>query len=439
MKTRVKIKGPYASTSDNSTLGRLLGWSTLIILSLGMFGFGFVMILERTFGLYERALTVPYRVLVLLCSIWSLGLVLMTKRRFVARWYVLPLGIFWLLYALRFYVDAYYYEVSLSTPSDELAFFIFGMCLFPMFAILVEPGFHINSQTVKSSIVVLALTCVTVLVFSRDILNSNFGRLRVEGGLNQITLGHLGVSLCVLCLFLLFSPRAVGKTMNLILIGLVGFGLAIMGLASSRGPILALVLVLPLLCAFGLQQRQRLRVFLLLGLLVCSLPFGFAAIKEIGSNIDQRMLATLDEMEDHSESRLDLWQSAWEDFVDHPLTGRAFDGRYGMYPHNLLIESLMATGIVGGLSFLWILCLGIHAAWNLIRHSADQAWLGFLFFQMFVYAMFSGALWSHFGFWYMLAAVLARWHGPCVVLSTQPVKARSFAFSTAVPFFDTGR
>ena len=193
------------------------------------------------------------------------------------------------------------------------------------------------------------------------------------------------------------------------------------------------------LCAFGFWRGHKLRVLLLVGILACSLPFGFAAIKEMGSNIDQRVSGTFDEMEDRSESRFDLWQGAWEDFVENPLTGRAFDGRYGTYPHNLLLESFMATGIVGGLSFLWILLNGVQAAWQLIRHSTEHAWLGFLFFQMTVYAMFSGALWSHFGFWYILAAVLARWHGPCVVLSARPAQSRSLAVPAQLSFFGSGR
>jgi len=404
-----------------------------------MFGFGFVLMVERLFGWGEQSLTVPYRVFILLCSLWSLGLVLITKRRPVARPYILPLGIFWVLYSVRFYIDAYYLETSLSRSPGSLTFFIVGMCFLPMLAILIEPGFRINSQTVKMSIVVLVLSCASVLIFSRGVLYSNFGRLLVEGGLNQITLGHLGVSLCLLCLYLLFSSRTGSKITNLILVGLTGFGLAVMGLASSRSPIIAFILLLPFLCLFGLRQGQKKRVVFLVGVLVCSLPFGINTIKDMGSNVEDRISGTFGDVEDGKESRLDLWRSAWEDFVDHPLTGRAFDGQYGMYPHNLLLESLMATGIVGGGSFLWILLIGIKAAWKLIHHSPEHAWLGFLFFQMLVYAMFSGALWGHFSFWYMLAAVLARWHGPCVILSARPIRSRSSVLSTAVPFWGEGK
>jgi len=406
-----------------------------------MFGFGFTMILERMLGMPERSLTVPYRIIILFCSMWSLGLVFLTKRRFFAKRYLIPLIIFWTVYSLRFYIDAYVYDrpLPLGNLPEEVAFYIFGMCFFPMLAIFIEPGFHHNSRIVKSSIVILALSCAAVLIFNRDVLYSNFGRLHVEGSLNQITLGHLGVSLCLLCLYLLFLPQAGSRIMNLILIGLIGFGLAVMGLASSRSPIIAFVFLLPFLCIFGLRHGQKLRVSFLVGMLVCSLPFGFAAIREMGSNIEDRVAGTFSDVEDGSESRLDLWKSAWEDFVDHPLTGGTFNGRYDTYPHNLLLESLMTTGIVGGVSFMWILLIGIQAAWKLIRHSADHAWLGFLFFQMFVYAMFSGALWSHFSFWYLLAAVLTRWYGPCVSLSAPSVKNRPAAFAVKVPFFASAR
>jgi hypothetical protein len=228
----MNTKEADTSMYDNSVLGRLLGWSSFVILSLGMFGFGLAMILERMFELPERSLTVPYRIVILFCSWWSIGLALLTKRRFFARRYLLPVLVFWTVYTLRFYLDAYVLDRSLplSNLPEEIAFYIFGMCFFPMFAIFVEPGFYRNSQIVKSSIIILALSCAIVLIFSRDVFYSDFGRLRIEGGLNQITLGHLGVSLSMLCLFLLFSPRARSKIMNLILIGLIGFGLAVMGL-----------------------------------------------------------------------------------------------------------------------------------------------------------------------------------------------------------------
>jgi O-antigen ligase len=137
-------------------------------------------------------------------------------------------------------------------------------------------------------------------------------------------------------------------------------------------------------------------------------------LKSLGSNIDQRIAATVERTESGKESRLDLWQSAWEDFLDHPLTGRAMEGRYDIYPHNLLIESFMATGMFGGGAFLWALLLGLRAAFRLIGRSSEYGWIGFLFIQMTVYGCFSGSLWSLSGFWYMLAAVLVYGHGACV-------------------------
>ncbi|MBM4258951.1 MAG: hypothetical protein FJ147_24005 [Deltaproteobacteria bacterium] len=158
-----------------------------------------------------------------------------------------------------------------------------------------------------------------------------------------------------------------------------------------------------------------------------SVPSGILFLQGIGSNIDKRIASTLERTESGKESRLDLWQSAWEDFLDHPLAGRAMEGRYDIYPHNLLVESFMATGMFGGGAFLWLLLLGLRAALRLIWRSHEHGWIGLLFIQMTVYGCFSGSLWSLSGFWYMLAAVLVYGHGACIA-GPAPTTLRSGAY-----------
>jgi hypothetical protein len=380
-----------------------------------MFGFGFVLTLEKFLDLPERFLTVPYRFLMLLISLSIISTVL-AKRRLVLRSYLFPLGVFWFAYVLRFVLDAYVRDLPLAQAPSDLFFYIVGMCLIPMLALLAHSSSRFAPMAVMTSLIVLGVTCGAILLFSREILHTEFGRLRIDGGLNQITLGHLGVSLVTLSLFVLLSRRPIVQIPKVILVSLIVFGLLVVGLASSRGPLLALLVMLPLLIFFALKQGQKVTILVSVFVASLSIPSGVLIIKNLGSNIDQRISTTIERTESGKESRVDLWTSAWEDFLDYPLTGRALEGRYDTYPHNLLIESFMATGTFGGGAFVWVLLLGFRAAIRLIGQSNEYAWIGFLFLQMTVYGCFSGSLWSLAGFWYMLAAVLVYGHGACVTV-----------------------
>jgi hypothetical protein len=419
-----------SATSDSGERLSLLDVQAVVLYALGMFGFGLILTLERFLSLPERALTVPYRLLMLLASVAIIMTVLATSRRFLFRSYLFPLGIFWLAYVVRFIVDVYVRELPLAQTPSDLFFYIIGMCLIPMTAMLLYSSERFASAAVLTSLVVASLACAAILLFCRDILFTEFGRLRVEGGLNQITLGHLGVSLTTLSLFLVLSRRPIVQVPRVVLAALIVFGLLVVGLASSRGPLVAMVVMLPLLVVFAWCQGRKTTTLVVTLIATLSIPSGILVLKSLGSNIDQRITATVERTESGKESRLDLWQSAWEDFLDHPLTGRAMEGRYDIYPHNLLIESFMATGMLGGGSFLWALLFGLRAAFHLIWRSHEYGWIGFLFIQMTVYGCFSGSLWSLAGFWYMLAAVLVYGHGACVTTaSPAPLRNNTYAFA----------
>ncbi|MBM4258950.1 MAG: hypothetical protein FJ147_24000 [Deltaproteobacteria bacterium] len=222
-----------------------------------MFGFGLILTIERSLNLPERALTVPYRVLILAASLSIIVTVLVKSKRVLLRIYMLPLVVFWLAYGARFIADVYVRELPLAQTPSDLLFYIVGMCVIPMTAMFLHASPRFASVAVLTSLVVLGLTCAAILLFSRDVLFTDFGRLRAEGGLSQITLGHLGVSLTTLSLFLMLSRFPIVQVPRTILTALIVFGLLVVGLASSRGPLVALVVMVPLLVVFAWYQGKK--------------------------------------------------------------------------------------------------------------------------------------------------------------------------------------
>ncbi len=409
----------------------ILDLQMMWVYAFGLFGIGLVLTAQNFFELPGRSLTIAYRLGMLALSVSLVVSVLLKGRSFTTRTYLVPLGGFWLIYASRFVNDAYVQELSLSRPYEEFLFYLFGMCFIPMAAVLLHSSERFLAGALKLSLISLGVSCGMILWLNQDLLQTNFNRLQGEGGLNPITLGHMGLSLVVLCLFLMLSRQPLIRAPKILLSALLGLGLFVMGLASSRGPIAALFVLIPLLMYFALRQGRKVRIMAVVAVAAVCLPLGASLVTDLGSNIEQRLEATFSRVESQTETRVDLWSSAWEDFLDYPLTGRAFEGRYEIYPHNLIIESFMATGIVGGCMFLWLLGYGLRIAIRLIGQRAEYAWLGLLFVQMTIYGLFSAALYNHFSFWYLLAAVLVHGEGPCAVASSSVVQWRGVARSYA--------
>ena len=67
----------------------------------------------------------------------------------------------------------------------------------------------------------------------------------------------------------------------------------------------------------------------------------------------------------------------------------------------------MATGVVGGATFLLLLVAGTFAALRLVRAVGDAAWIGILLLQYLIGAMLSGAVYAGTTLYPLLAAGVA--------------------------------
>jgi O-antigen ligase len=104
--------------------------------------------------------------------------------------------------------------------------------------------------------------------------------------------------------------------------------------------------------------------------------------------------------------RVLLISRALAQFESSPLVGDAFvESVSRFYPHNMAVDTLMTTGIIGfGLYFaLLLFCAG--AGWRILR--TRHSWLTLLYVQMTVASMFSGAAYFDATFWGSSAILLA--------------------------------
>lgn len=377
-------------------------WSAILLYGLAITGYPVVAFLPEFLDVSSRIITVPYRAIVLSLSL----LVLMGSIRentLVQRIPLLvALMVFCSLYALRIFLDAGVYRVTLGRPWWEYAVYGAGICIIPMLAMMLCNSREIAKRALLS---VWGMGVVGALLASLNFDRiTAVGRLRATDALNPITLGHLGATLATLSIFLLLQFKWNWK-FRIVLMLTTGLGAALLGISGSRSPIVAFILMLCALAWIGMRKQSLLRALLAFGALAAAVPWLLRKIEEWGSSTFQRLESTF-ETGSEGELRIYMWQVAWDAFRENPWFGSSLDGAFGTYPHNLWIESFMATGLFGGFAFFSVTAVATISALRLIYHRSNQAWIAILLIQAEIYAMFSGAIYSHTFLWCTLGGTL---------------------------------
>jgi O-antigen ligase len=167
------------------------------------------------------------------------------------------------------------------------------------------------------------------------------------------------------CMFLYDSERHVRPASALFL----AIALGAVFLSLSRGGYFALAVM-----ALIIAIINRYRWFLLPGVVV--LGFAMSRVPPIASRIAHEF--NLSDPNNTFVSRVDLWQATLRMLRDHPILGTGMFGfarsiqpyRGGVYeenliyPHNIALNMWAETGLLGLVSFFWLLVQAIRVGWN---------------------------------------------------------------------------
>jgi len=135
--------------------------------------------------------------------------------------------------------------------------------------------------------------------------------------------------------------------------------------------------------------------------------FGIVATLSYGASQDMKFerLLHLDTFTS-SEARVGYARRAFDQFLQDPIWGHAVvEEVSGTYPHNIVVETLMATGLTGGILLLLIYLRAVRCSFQLLS-GGTYAWLAVIFGQTSAYVMFSGGLFTIFEFWCVLPILL---------------------------------
>jgi O-antigen ligase len=150
---------------------------------------------------------------------------------------------------------------------------------------------------------------------------------------------------------------------------------------QARGTILALFV--SLILSFSKNKKTLLFFFLFLALVILVMP------------VKNQITPSAIIGKIHSDDRVEIWYSFSKMVIDYPITGIGF-GMQTYYdenllnkynekvpaeyrqlkphkaPHNLLIDVAVRTGIIGLISFLYIIFVFSQMGWRIIKYGRDD-------------------------------------------------------------------
>jgi O-antigen ligase len=401
----------FPDVESRSGSHRLVGIASLC-LTLNLAGFLVVSYVPGILHINHRAATVPFRCLVLALSSYAVFKILALShlRLTVSVTTLLAVG-FWTLYVTRFISDTVLFPVSIGENPDDMALFLFGMCL-PTFIVFYLFGeIHLYSKALVWSMLALGV-CSAISMRLTHAQEDKLQRQHLGNDiLNHIGYGHMGLTAMILGLFVLLQIGRVrrGWTLRLLAAATVCFGAFSILAASSRGALVAAVLLLPIVVYLGLRRGSRLLAIGICAVGFFVIPAAAAYLTRNGTDVG-RLLGSAEAYSVSNSSvyeRQYLARDAWHEYLEHPILGSSIVERRSLaYPHNCVVEAFMATGTFGGVIFVLMLLTAIYRAIILTRVDVAMSWISLCFFQQLIAAMFSGGLYANAALWGMMAIVL---------------------------------
>ena len=181
--------------------------------------------------------------------------------------------------------------------------------------------------------------------------------------------------------------------------------------SGSRGPFLAF-LVLSMVFFFINAKSRKWRGLVFFSLVAVALFFKSIirwineTLNSIGIASFNRIYQTVFAQGDVSSGRDSYYLGAIQDFLKHPIFGKAYLLDNGSYVHNIFIEQFRAVGIVGGILFLVVTLYAICMGYNAFKARKDVLIIYLLFLQYVVYGCFSSSIIAIPQYWIGLFVVL---------------------------------
>lgn len=345
----------------------------------------------------SRSVTVPYRAFFLL--IMLIVIVLNIKR--TVRPFPIPLTgliVYWILLIIRMINDLYITNQVYVKDISQHWLYVFGICLPILFATLKSYK-HINLEKALYWIWISLSYILLTSLFANQLLFAESGivdRQNANIAINTISYGHLGVMGIYISLFLLINKKT-NLLFKILLVLITVIAIYSVLRAGSRGPFVGLLIVL-FFWIFARGKNFILGVFIALFLAILVFVFMENILNLIGNIaplMENRLRYTL---QGDNSGRDELYKTALKAFYQNPILGKQYaipdPGGTPNYPHNIMLDAIMALGILGGIIMFYILFAGLKSCYVNIHSNNPNFWISLLLVHQITANLFSGTFYQ---------------------------------------------
>ncbi|ANF51543.1 hypothetical protein A0O34_13975 [Chryseobacterium glaciei] len=370
----------------------------VFFLTLMLYGYELISFFPDLLKIESRPLSIVLRLVVVVTGI----LVIFKNQMRLTKVHVL-LFFFWALYLLRLFYDAAITSKNIMSPIDDY----WSFSLLIMISIFAcATNFSKKTLLDVKNYVLIILFIVNIWglynnvtapqIVPDDIL------VRADGNsaLNTVSFGKTSSVLFFLCFISLLKNKK-NLITGIYILGMI-LSLYNVFMAGSRGPLVQLLAALLLYLAVNLKQVKLKYVFLffIAGIILLNL---FPSYFDVSKLIFQRISETGFSSNENDQYRGSLLKSAWEQFLDNPFFGDSIETNFGnTYPHNIILESFMAMGIIGGILSIIIFMLNAIYSMKLMQVFAYSLF-GAILIMDTVGSMSAGSIVNYLLIWPMLS------------------------------------
>jgi O-antigen ligase len=403
-----------------------------VLVAGAYFGFPIAAVAPVLLGMPSRAISVAYRVLVAAGSLLYVWWVPRTRRIVFAAPVQWALGLLALMLLARLAWDSYGAQLPLDLPWEDQWAEVLVFVLLPALPFLLVPDCEalvlVRSLCQWGAVVAVFAVAVGALYSVRHF--SVAGRLATDV-INPITIGELGVSLFIVTLSYPSTARATKTRWWRASARAAGgvLGITVCVLSASKGPLLSLAAVMLVMFVYRLTRlspRRKLQELCAALVILGGLAALVATLNEHGVLTIYSRISEF--ASDQSTAlRLQAWDGALAQFNSSPFWGSSsVELSTRFYPHNMLLEAMMATGVVGLLLLLLLQSWGAIAAHGVLISAPQYSWVALLFLQHAIGALLSGSLYLGGANWISLLMLLGVYQalGGTDAVRASPLDAR---------------
>jgi len=416
----------------HSTIERLMGSAIVWLILLTCFGFEIQMGIAGLLRIPSTPINILFRFSYLLLSlvlIFAAVLINKPTRRHYSSYAII---VFWILYSIRLIYDMQVRDIWFMHNQSLLVYqFAFGATLIPTIAAFMCAKYvRLENFNLKLFSVLFLGNLLTIFLligrhgFSTDLFQqvTTTGFENEDGSLSA-SLNYIAISLYGALLFasssmiLLVKKRLIGFRLKLLYYfgGLLGLTNVLLGASRGVGLIVVFVIIPYLIRIYVKTNRISfewiyIRVIKMSFLLPVILYWLYSTINTDNLLVLKRLELTLRKIENgEGDSRIRMWSSAIEQFVNNPLLGDKFvnNANNNHTAHNFFLEIPMSLGFVGIVIFMIILN-GLRK--QIVSSKVSLSPIGIAIFMLLIWmanAMTSGSIWGWSAIWILLAFILS--------------------------------